>query len=207
MANETTSSRVIQLSQLFSAPLVAVIEADFLAAQRFAAYIEQFGFIKDAVQSGEDGHYGTVRTVRFAHPRQNGNGTSGIATTEIPLLSMLPLPLLQVRDAEFSFDVRLLDFDTGESAGPPSLRAQSAQEKAAVPTSPAPLTSRALLAPSGAAGEGGAGNTNSANMNVKLRMQQADIPAGVSALLNAMNESISTSTTSEGTTDNATSQS
>jgi hypothetical protein len=196
MPEETTSSRVIQLSTLFSAPLVAVIEADFLAAQRFASYIEHFGFTKDAAQSGDDGEYGTVRTVRFSHPRATGNGTTGMATTEIPLLAMLPLPLLQVRDAEFSFDVRLLDFTTGESASPPSLRAQSAHESP--PASAAPLVSRALLAPAGTSGDGGTKNSNSANMSVKLRMQQADLPAGISALLNAMNESISTSTSPQG---------
>lgn len=195
--NPILSSRVLDLGSLFAAPLVSVIEADVLAAQEFTRFLKEFGFIDDS-GSGTDQHLGKLKTVTFTYKRPNPNGTLDDAVVEIPLLSLVPLPLLQVTEADFQFNVRILETETGGPTAPPPLlnAAQANQEQA--PAEQRPRV-RAMLAQAPApAADGDSGqrrNELDANMAVKLSMKQADVPAGISALLNLMSQSINSTTT------------
>jgi hypothetical protein len=191
MADDTApnvSSRVQDLGVLFSAPLVSVIEADVLASREFANFIRDYGFISS--DDGSGSHFGALRTVTFTYNRPGANGLEE-AVVEIPLLSLVPLPLLQVMDAEFTFNVRVLESDTTLGAPPPLVG--GSDQPAQSPSSQAPRV-RAMLAqaPSSSGTTSGAQSRSEldANMAVRLSMKQADVPAGISALLNVMSQSI-----------------
>lgn len=184
------SSRVQELGSLFAMPLVSVIEADVLAAKTFTNFLYDFGFVGDPEHAGADGSLGALRTVSFTYHRPTTTGTLEEAVVEIPLLSLVPLPLLQVTDAEFTFNVRVLESESGSIGPPPPLL-----ESDAVPPGPVPQPKvRAMLAqaPPQQNPDAPASRQSDldANMSVKLNMRQADVPAGISALLNLMGQSI-----------------
>jgi len=208
MPNEPQSpqvgSRVLSLENLFAAPLVSVIEADVLAARKFAGFISDFGFAPNGEQSSsanESMNFGRLRTVSFSYRRPGAGGELQDAVVEIPLLSLVPLPLLQVTEADFTFNVHVLESNADELGdAPPLLRTpaksddgeEQAAPKAAAPRMRAMLSS-ASRAPSSGAGSGRSSELD-ANMSVKLSMKQADVPGGLSAMLQVMSQSITTTT-------------
>lgn len=100
----------------------------------------------------------------------------------VPLLTLVPLPLLQIHEADFDFDIKILD-----------ALYEKADEKFLMDKKSAPQQNsdrgefkmRASLAPqqpeSGRSGNHRQGLA--ANMKVKVRMQRADMPAGLSNIL------------------------
>lgn len=192
------SSRVLELGSLFAAPLVSVIEADVLAAKEFTRFLYDFGFVTDGSEQPQGGgdHLGALRTVSFTYKRPGPNGTLEDAVVQIPLLSLVPLPLLQVTDAEFTFNVRVLESESSTLGAPPPLLERPGG--APTPTESASGVAarpriRAMLAQSPTDSPAQSGKRQSeldANMAVKLSMRQADVPAGISALLNLMSQSI-----------------
>jgi hypothetical protein len=202
---QEVSSRVLELGALFAAPLVSVIEADVLAAREFANFLFEFGFVQDgsSTDAPETRHLGSLRTVTFAYKSPGPNGALQDSVMEIPLLSLVPLPLLQVTDAEFAFQVRVLESQTDAlGAAPPLLNAPQALAADGTPAAPSsPQVSkpriRAMLAsgPSPSSTQSHSSqNSLDANMSVKLSMKQADVPAGISAMLQLMGQAVNSTT-------------
>jgi hypothetical protein len=201
--------QAIDLDYLFSAPLIATIDADFLAATRFIEYVRRYGFKQlphgdDEHSTQGDAHFGRLRMVHFfyrrpiTHTEPEYSVDYETVTVDIPLLSILPLPLLQVSDAQFDFDVLIL----GALAPPlpekiPRLR-DNAKDAAQAETadevlSPYPYKFRAMLAQGARPAEGVREVSQpqvSANMKVRINMRQADVPAGISALFNIMGDAL-----------------
>lgn len=196
---QQVSSRVLDLGEIFAAPLVAVIKADVLASREFTGFISSFGFESDANSGSEGTHLGALKTVTFSYKRPGPGGVLEDAVVEIPLLSLVPLPLLQVTDAEFNFNVHVLESDSGALGEPPPLvnppQELRVQNESAKPQAP---QVRAMLAPAPApatADRSSGQRSLDANMTVKLAMKQADVPAGISALLQLMSEAVNSTTT------------
>ncbi|WP_459189959.1 DUF2589 domain-containing protein [Parabacteroides sp. APC149_11_2_Y6] len=175
----TTSSQVMELQQLIAGPLIATIEADSLSAQKYLDYLMRIAFESYDPATGKTGK---IRTLTFTYTSQDVNGSKK-QSVSIPVLTLVPLPLLQVQEADFDFDIKILDalsesveekfsLEEGKSLGDPSGNGGG-------------FKLRASLAPK--QGEGSAtGNIQqslSANMKIKVKMKQADMPAGLSNLL------------------------
>lgn len=169
-----TSSQVMELQQLIAGPLIATIEADALSAQKYLDYLMRIAFESYNPVTGETGK---LRMLTFSYNEQDVNGSSK-KNVSIPLLTLVPLPLLHVEEADFDFDIKILDalsesveekfsLENGDSVKQP----QSTGFKM-----------RASLASQGEV-KGDLQQSLSANMKVKVRMRQADMPAGLSNLL------------------------
>ncbi|BCS86272.1 DUF2589 domain-containing protein [Prevotella sp.] len=169
-----TSSQVMELQQLIAGPLIATIEADALSAQKYLDYLMRVAFESYNPVTGETGK---LRMLTFTYNEQDVNGSSK-KNVSIPLLTLVPLPLLHVEEADFDFDIKILDalsenveekfsVENGESVKQP----QSTGFKM-----------RASLAPQREVKDD-LQQSLSANMKVKVRMRQADMPAGLSNLL------------------------
>lgn len=204
----TITTQISDLKKIIAAPLVATVQADVYAAVAFVEFIEKYGFEKtDAIfkQLAAAGYeedmvgantantkLGKLKMVTFYYDYEvieNGKPVVRTVRVTLPFLSLLPLPLLQVNDAEYRFDVRitgLYDQDippTGDGEVP-SLFARAKDPEASVPQVLAtytPFTSDSqinLMAPSMVA-----------NMKVKINVRQGDIPAGISSMLNIISDS------------------
>ncbi len=180
--NERVSSQVMELKDLIAGPLVATIDADSLSAQRYLDYLCKIAFETCNPATGK------AEGLRMLTFNYKSHDLTGFRTqsVSIPLLTLVPLPLLQVQEADFDFDIQVLDassrqqrdsfsFETGNSEG--------AQD--------APVWNDTRLRVALAASSGRKANLSenrqsnlSANMKVHVKMRQADIPGGLSVLLN-----------------------
>lgn len=176
---KTSSSQVMELQQLIAAPLIATIEADSLSSQRYLDYLMKIAFESYDPATGRTGK---IRMLTFSYNSQDINETKK-QSVSIPLFTLVPLPLLQIQEADFDFDIKILDaFSVSEEE-------KFSLEKGEATVTPKSerggFKMRAYLAPK--QGEGSQSKnveqSISANMKVKVKMRQADVPAGLSNLL------------------------
>ena len=173
-----TSSQVMELQQLIAGPLIATIEADALSAQKYLDYLMRVAFESYNPQTGETGK---LRTLTFNYTEQDVNGPRR-KTVSIPLLTLVPLPLLHVEEADFDFDIKILDALSENVEETFSV----AEGKSVVNRSETTgFKMRASLAPQqgGTKKSGELQQSLSANMKVKVKMRPSDMPAGLSNLL------------------------
>ena len=173
----STSSQVMELQQLIAGPLIATIEADSLSSQRYLDYLMKIAFESyDPVT----GRTGKIRMLTFNY--ESGCRWGQAQSVSIPILTLVPLPLLQVQEADFDFDIKILDALSETAEEKFSLEEGKSVNE---PQSGGGFKLRASLAPK--QGEGSSTSnvqqSLSANMKVKVKMRQADMPAGLSNLL------------------------
>ena len=174
----SVNSQVMELQQLIAGPLVSTIEADTLSSRRYLEMLQLIAF--ENVTEG-DRNIRRLRTLKFAYQETNVNGYRN-KVVSIPLVTLLPLPLLQIKEADFDFDINILDavssgtvesFDYGEG----KIEQNNENRR--------PFRLRASLAPKSGSGSYSDKSEQqlSANMKVHVKMRQADMPAGLSNLL------------------------
>ena len=174
----SVNSQVMELQQLIAGPLVSTIEADTLSSRRYLEMLQLIAF--EDVTEG-DRNIRRLRTLKFAYQETNVNGYRN-KVVSIPLVTLLPLPLLQIKEADFDFDINILDavssgtvesFDYGEG----KIEQNNENRR--------PFRLRASLAPKSGSGSYSDKSEQqlSTNMKVHVKMRQADMPAGLSNLL------------------------
>lgn len=173
------SSQVMELKDLISGPLVATIDADSISARRYLNYLLELAFESYNKETGE---VGDLRTLDFTYRNHDVNGTR-LQRISIPLLTLVPLPLLQVKEADFDFDIQIVDALSADSDATFSLKDGTSTSGSGTATEGVKL--RVSMAP--AIADGSVKSTTqqslTANMKVKVKMQQADMPGGLSNLL------------------------
>ena len=168
----------MELKDLIAGPLVATIEADSVSSRQYLNYLFDVGFES---YNKETGKMGKMRMLTFSFTRHEAGGSSR-QQVNIPLLSLVPLPLLQVKEADFDFDIQIIDAVTDETQETFSLKNGDVRQ---TDDTEKQMKLRVSLAP--AIGEESAKTTLqqglTANMKVKVKMQQADLPGGLANLL------------------------
>src|SRR3990167_272984 len=181
MADEDESKKdsALSLTQLIGAPIRALVEAEAQAAMATANFIRSVGFVQDG--SGNFGKLGDLQMASFLRKRRNAQGEEETIEVEIPLLTLLPIPALQIRDAELEYTVKILDTELTRSESPEAQRAMALGLK------DAPATLRATLARD-------TRNEQRRSLDMLLKMkvniEQSDMPAGLAKLLNISTENI-----------------
>ncbi len=191
-------NRVIDLRDLLAAPLVATINADFEASQRFVEFITAYGFesmqsddsMPDSTQTESGRKPLKLRMVTFWYPHPNPQ-TQQIeyVRVQVPALSLIPLPMLQVADAEFDFNIRIhteTEPTSRPESRPNALRqgfksAEVAQKNEQ--GTPPYQGFKARLSPTMGQKGDEIVPTMDANMKVRIKMRQADMPAGIANLM------------------------
>ena len=153
-------------------PIQSVIEADFLAADSAIKLISKYGF-----------ENGQLRMVEFTYTFVD-DGREKNMTVKIPFLSLIPLPLLEIKDAEFRFGMQILDQVEEQRV---------INERGEIETQNSQVF--ALLAPpvEDKMEEKSTSQISSsfeANMDVRVRVGRSPLPAGLQQLLNLSQEAI-----------------
>lgn len=181
MADEDESKKdsALSLTQLIGAPIRALVEAEAQAAMATANFIRSVGFVQDG--SGNFGKLGDLQMASFLRKRRNAQGEEETVEVQIPLLTMLPIPALQIRDAELEYTVKILDTELSRSDSP------AAQQASALGMPDVPATLRATLAR-----DTRSEHRRSLDMLVKMKVniEQSDMPAGLAKLLSISAESV-----------------
>lgn len=205
MAVRPTDPEALHLFQLIGAPLLAVIQAEAQAAQVSADFIKRVGFEtapgpaqqtqptgppgggyadEPALQNG--GELGAMRVAEFRIDRFGADGTPAPFVVRVPVLSMFPIPLMQVKHADFDFDIHVVTRVPVED--PREGRDDNALKQPA--SSDYLSNNRVELKGFLAGGRRGPGSVD-ASIKVKVRMEQSDLPVGLTSLMRIMTESVS----------------
>ena len=169
-------SNIFTLNDLIRMPIEAVLEANVKASESAMWFIREYGF----EPGSELTQFGKIRMVSFQYEYTSTNGKKNWMKVQIPVISLVPLPFLVIKDAEFDFAVQILD--------------NVITEKSFIPINPEPGEQiknekiLALMAPMSTSKEK-VENTKSqssleANMRINVKVVQSDLPAGILQLLN-----------------------
>jgi len=168
------------LHQVLAAPLAALVRAEAMSALALLDFITSVGMEPTATaESAAAGNLGALRMVSFNYQRQQADGTLRQQTMQVPLVALLQLPVLNVKDASFSFNVAMT-----------AVRASTAQPEAVAPglTRPSTLTEVDLhvaLPPTAAAS-----TPTLPVMSVQLNSVRGDFPNGIINLLQLVNTAL-----------------
>lgn len=172
----------MELKDLIAGPLVATIDADSLSAQRYLDYLFKIAF---ETYDPATGKAEKLRMLTFNYKCYDLTGCH-TQSVSIPLLTLVPLPLLQVQEADFDFDVQVLDAYTWKKQDIFSFEPENEEDvQEEYPGNDTRL--RVALSSASGKNSGISGYRQSslnANMKVHVKMRPADIPGGLSMLLN-----------------------
>lgn len=175
----TTSSQVMELKELISGPLIATIDADSISSRRYLDYLFELAF------ESYDRKTGTVGEMRHLTFTYNSHDVNGVRKQKvsIPLLTLVPLPLLQVKEADFDFDIQIVDAVSEDKHANFSFKGiRDFEESGTFEDTGTRL--RVSLAPdAGVKSETSVQHRRSATMKVAVKMRQADMPGGLINLL------------------------
>jgi len=171
-------SDVLSLAQLIGAPIHALVDAEAQAAMATARCIRAVGFTGNADDGDGMGDLGDLQMARFTRRRRNADGTEEDVEVQIPLLSMLPIPALQIKDAELDYTVKIVQTEAMPSREAEVNRLMGPKRMG--PLRETPATLRATFAR-----DARPSDRRSVDMLVKmkLRIEQADMPGGLAQLL------------------------
>ena len=168
--------QIFSLRDLLSSTLIATVDADTATSQRFFNNMCEIAFEEYNPHTNQANN---LRTLAFNSSTSDGN----IHTLKVPILSLVPLPLLQVQDANFSFDVQIMgiqdkeeevlsltdDSDNSSMDDPNQLIVALQPMSASVNEN---MVSSGIIMP---------------NMKVNIKLNQADMPGGLSRMLSVVN--------------------
>ncbi|MGK7945377.1 MAG: DUF2589 domain-containing protein [Microcystaceae cyanobacterium] len=195
-----SNHQAFYLHEIFSAPLLATIEADFKAANKYMEFVQEYGFesvldeeTPDVAANHSGTKFGRLRMVNFWYNRRNTQtGKDEYVNIQVPALSLIHLPLLQVDDAEFDFNVHIYprkSFQSRQPDKPPSLLGEGSTVTETDPVeNPPPQPSFMATLPAVSGQKDDEIIKTTANMKVKIKMRQADLPTGIANLMVILNQ-------------------
>lgn len=173
---------VLSLSQLIGAPIRALVEAEAQSAAATAQFIRNVGFKPPDDARLEE--FGDLQMARFNTVRRGADGVEEAVEVQIPLLTLLPIPALQIRDATLDYVVKVVQTE----ALPPTQQRQARNPADGTSLSDeVPATLRATFASEPRPGR----RSMDMLVKMKVRIEQADMPAGLARLINLAGESTS----------------
>lgn len=168
----------VPLYQIIGAPLLALVQAETQAAKATARFIEQVGFDSSGTNGDELLHYGNLKVVTFRYSKLGVGGKETVVEIEVPVLSIVPIPALQIREAQIDFSVEVtsvVELDYPSAIHAPRL--QSGEDSSLEP--------KLVAFKAGLAKE----DSKSA-MKISVNVGQADTPIGLLTLFRVMEQGI-----------------
>ncbi|MFP5270677.1 DUF2589 domain-containing protein [Coleofasciculus sp.] len=205
MSDEGKEQDLLEFRYLLGAPLAALIEAERQAAIATTEFIKEIGF--QPVSSGQEKsqlpanastpsaeqsikelgfNFGNLRMITFLYSSRDDKGVQKINTIQIPLLSLIPIPMLQIKQANFEFYAEISEIRPGEI-----LKSDDQGNPTPIPLEPQPVT---LMTKMGIAPrEKVRHRYQRRNMKVNLTVERSDMPSGLLQLHNLMPQMIQVS--------------
>lgn len=173
------------LASALSDAMEATIAADVAAAEKCLSMIEKFAFSEKKSNSmssmlGSNDLTNDLKMESFTMRNSAGE----LQELSIPKLTMMPLPLLHVKEASFDFDLNMEVSETVEKEAKmdSGFKGHSLKRVAAVPKLVLKRVPKALSSASQTEGESKSSTTH---VKAVIKMEQSDLPAGIKTLLQA----------------------
>ena len=147
MSNRTVSTLIhLPFYNIIGGPLEAAIKAQAMSANTTVDFIKAVGF-KPVTKNGQidadlddsdiigdkNSEIGDVRYVKFSYKKQNLDGTFAAGHLEIPILSIVPIPMLRIEEMTIDFSVKITESEQNDHGSESaSKRNQSTSSKKGV---------------------------------------------------------------------------
>jgi hypothetical protein len=114
MARQISEIQSLPFYQIIGSPLLALVQGQAQASQTTVEFIERVGFLPRDESDGDD-ELGRLRMVAFQYQKPGPDGITQTYKVELPLLSLVPIPAMEVKSAEFDFSVKITDVQATET--------------------------------------------------------------------------------------------
>lgn len=161
MANDADNKQMVPLRELLASTLEAAIEADMTTMRRYFDNVCEIAF-QDYDRERQNATQ--LRTLTF-----NYSANESAQQLRVPVLSLVPLPMLQMKDINFNMDAELVELHGDTESASPQLYVSIAPK--------AKSTEEAQAQEA----------TAKCSIKIDIKMEQADMPGGMARLLQIVN--------------------
>ena len=192
---EVQSVRALQLHELISAPMVAMVQADAQAARATLEFIETVGFVADASAPG-GADENRLRMARFRYRKLDENGDVAEFVAEVPVLSLVAVPALQIKEAKIALAAKIVDIAAEKpatattGAATPAVGGAAAIGRPAIADAVASRRLQLLAKPAATSGAKTEETRASFDLDIQITLGQADIPLGMEKVFQLMDQAI-----------------
>ena len=178
--NRESLVQTVKLTDLLASAAVATVQAGASASMEYYKNLCNIGFER---YNPDTNTVSGMRTLTFEYP-YNGK----MEQISVPVLSLVPLTMLQVEDADFNFDVQVADMDTNETIEASVEVVDSTTEATDVLNVNRIPNLRVTLLPSKKTeGAGNSISPSGAGLSVHMTLKQSDMPGGMARFLQVIN--------------------
>lgn len=178
----------IDLGELIGSPLAALVQAEARAAMTTAEFIEEVGFRAEETTSEGTTNDPTLRMARFRYTKPDVNGEPSEFTVEVPLLALMPIPALQIKEATVGLVARITDVisepvtkgSTGVAPRPKGRLLDQIRSRQV----------RIAAKPVASSGTRTQEIRGSYDLDISIKLGQADTTVGIERLLQVLDQSI-----------------
>ena len=176
------SNTILPLHEIIGIPIADMIRAEMQAAQASMEFVENIGFRRDKSNNPDD--FGELRFITFRYQHSDPSGKKITREVKIPLLSLVPLPLLQIARGEFDIvvrveDVKPLRLDSSVISRPPGKSETLTPKRHEFFVSVDSLET--VEDPKGSAAP---------RIRIKIEVEQSHLPIGVNSLLRKLDQNV-----------------
>jgi hypothetical protein len=193
MSNGVKELRSLPLFEIIGAPLIAIVQAQAQAARATVEFIEQVGFVQEEEGTDAETKVGALRMAEFSYTKLDENREPARFAARVPVLSLVPIPGIQVRQAKISFTAKITDAVTESAASAQSRRASPSAQPAWL--RPSLTNFRGSLAPASRPSDNQAQARGNFEMNIEVELEQMPIAPGLEKILTMMDQAINESKT------------
>lgn len=179
--NEESPVQTVKLTDLLASAAVATVQAGASASMEYYKNLCNIGFEQyDPNTNTVNG----MRTLTFEYPYDGK-----MEQISVPVLSLVPLTMLQVEDADFNFDVQMADMSTDEAIEASVEVVDSTTEATDVLNVNHIPNLRVTLLPSKKTEgkEKSSISPSGAGLSVHMTLKQSDMPGGMARFLQVIN--------------------
>ena len=201
--------RSLDLHELIGATLISIVRADTEAAKATLDFIKTVGFIPSEAEEETAEvdqttiEAGQLRMAEFRYQKLDENNETSQFVASVPILSLVPIPGLQIKEAKLAFSAKISDII------PESRQSRAKTTEAAAETSKLllrrikPVSHRILAQPVAASGTKNQEVKGAFHLDLEVSLQQADTPLGVEKILVLMDQAIRDRQDTESESDNS----
>ena len=184
MDNAIHGINSVQLYELLSFPIIAMIQADAQAARATVDFIESIGFNFD-VKRKLDSSFGSLRMIDFSYQKIDENNNISEFRSSVPLLSLMPIPSLQIQEAKINLTAKITDIAIQNVKDTSSNRTLKSKFQLSN------LKQTHIYAkPVAASGSKNEEIRASYDLTIEMKLGQADIAIGLERILQTLDQAI-----------------
>lgn len=201
MSRAVAELRQIPFAYLIGAPMKAAIEAQALAAQSTIEFIQKVGFKAADFDAGPDmlfddpsadADVGELRNVTFTYFKKDETGNNeGTFELRVPLLAIVPIPYIRIDEMTIDFKAKLTDMIQRNTSTSFQLDASTSGKYSAF-WSPVKFEFR-VSSTFKTNSSTQASQKREYSMDIHVRAVQDEMPAGLSKVLDILEDAISES--------------